>query len=130
MKNTVLLESLVAALHEWKFGVPRDVLVLHSNEIAEFLRANKIKPFAEQQISHNVEMKSELRKPQPDPWMIYGGIKVPHLHYNGQVFMLNEKQWKEFSGSMLTKVKDKLAHTNEVSFEQLMELSSVVGKLP
>lgn len=125
----------------WKWGVPKDVLLIHSKEIAKFLLDNKIQPFEEinvlESLGQTVAVKKAAAKPSPDPWIqqrlpdysIWGGMKIPHLHYNGQVFMLDQKQWAAFSRVMLTKIREKLADTKEVSFDELMELSSVVGNL-
>ncbi|MZP31041.1 hypothetical protein GTO91_15100 [Heliobacterium undosum] len=58
-----------------------------------------------------------------------GGMKIPHLHLNDHIYVLNQEQWKEFSGIMLAKLRERINQTNSVSFEQLVELSSAVDKL-
>lgn len=125
--------SLSDLLH-WHAGVPQDVLILNAKEIGEFLRKCKIQPYSEHQLSEHLGIKTAL-KPSPDPWAqhpyysIRGGMKIPHLHFADQLYLLTEEQWKDFSGMMLAKIRDKLAKTNAVSFDQLMDLASAAGKL-
>lgn len=58
-----------------------------------------------------------------------GGIRVPHLHFNGDVYMLNDKQWGDFSGKVLTNLKEKLNSSNTISVEKLTEISNAVDSM-
>lgn len=60
---------------------------------------------------------------------IRGGIRVPHLHFNDKIYMLNDKQWAQFSGGIITDGKTRLAKTKKVSFEQGMLLASATQTL-
>ena len=40
-----------------------------------------------------------------------GGKRTPHLHYKGEIYLLNEKQWKDFSSKVLQDFSKKLAAT-------------------
>ncbi|MGD8913638.1 MAG: hypothetical protein PVI97_17430 [Candidatus Thiodiazotropha sp.] len=57
---------------------------------------------------------------------IYGGMRVPHLHFRGEIYMLNNDQWNEFSHRMLKQFSVKLDTANAVSFDQLMDVSESV----
>jgi transposase len=58
-----------------------------------------------------------------------GGIRVPHLHYKGELYLLNKKQWNEFSGEILKEFSKKLAETKTVNFGQLMDLSETMNEI-
>jgi len=58
------------------------------------------------------------------PWP--GGIKIAHLHFKGDIYLLNESQWKNFSVGVVREFQNKLAKVNTVSFEQVMEISEAV----
>jgi len=59
-----------------------------------------------------------------------GGIRIPHLHYKSDVYLLKEEQWGQFRTKMLDIFRNKLKDAGSVGFEQLMELSEVVDVLP
>ena len=63
------------------------------------------------------------------PHEVYGGIRVPHLHHGGEIYLLTSEQWKEFSNHMLSKLTQCLRDANSVSFDQLMDISSSVASL-
>lgn len=60
---------------------------------------------------------------------IRGGIRAPHLHYNGEIYLLNKEQWNKFSGEIIKDFSKKLAETKSVNFSQLMELSEVMSEI-
>ena len=55
-----------------------------------------------------------------------GGIRVPHVHLDGETYILTDKQWDEFSKGVMGSFQKKLANAKGVSFEKLMELSDVM----
>jgi len=56
--------------------------------------------------------------------MIYGGMKLPHLHSGDNIYLLDDKQWADFSATVLTGIKDKLNATQKVTFDQLADLAA------
>jgi hypothetical protein len=58
---------------------------------------------------------------------IRGGIRVPHLHYNGEIYLLNKEQWNEFTSEIIKDFKRKLDEAQNVSFSQFMELSDLMN---
>jgi hypothetical protein len=74
--------------------------------------------------SERLEASADLPfKPYPFP----GGIRVPHLHFKGEIYLLNRKQWKEFAGDTIKGFHEKLERANNVTFDQLMEVSEAVS---
>lgn len=59
----------------------------------------------------------------------WGGMKGPHLHYGGEIYILSDKQWQDFSAQVLGKLKEKLNSAQKVTFNQLMEVSDAVESL-
>jgi hypothetical protein len=65
--------------------------------------------------------KTASAKARPILW--HGGMKSPHLHYNEQVYQLNEKQWKDYTKEALGRFADKLRTKENVSFDSMMKVS-------
>lgn len=129
----------IELIRQLKIGVPPDIQMIFSKEIAQFITANRIMPFQEFEVLETLQatpvakkgaakIPLQLQQKLP-PYSTHGGMKIPHLHYNGQVFILDGAQWDAFSGMMLEKIKAKVNSINKVSFNQLMELSSTIGNI-
>ena len=58
-----------------------------------------------------------------------GGIRVPHVHYEENVYLLTDKQWNAFSQKVIKNFQDKLSNAKGVNFEQLMKLSEAMGDI-
>jgi hypothetical protein len=58
-----------------------------------------------------------------------GGIKAPHIHYDGETYFLTDKQWNEFSKTIIKGFQNKLAHAKGINFDQLMNLSDVMSEI-
>lgn len=52
-----------------------------------------------------------------------GGMRMPHLHYAGEIYLLNESQWADFSKGALSALGEKLGKAQKVSFENVMHMS-------
>lgn len=52
-----------------------------------------------------------------------GGMRMPHLHYSGEIYMLNDHQWADFSKGALSALVQRLGKAQAVPFEKVMELS-------
>jgi hypothetical protein len=57
----------------------------------------------------------------------HGGIRALHLHFNNQIYLINEKQWAEISQKILMDVKAKLENAKEIGFEEGIILGSIFG---
>jgi hypothetical protein len=80
-------------------------------------------PVGEVNAAAKAQLKSLKRKPFP------GGIRAAHVHYNGDVFLLNKEDWKEFSGRIVEELKTKMADAHAISYDQLMNLSDNVQEI-
>lgn len=57
---------------------------------------------------------------------IYGGMRGPHLHLGSGTYILNDKQWADFSKNVMEDARNKLKNAKTVNFPQLMDLSSTL----
>ncbi len=60
----------------------------------------------------------------------YGGIRSPHFHHAGEIYMLDREQWVKFGVVVTDGFKAKLERVNTVSFEQVIELDDAFAGLP
>ena len=116
---------------DWTMGGPRDFWMKDISFIKDFIDKYKLQPHTEfiprlSKITGTTGMKSAEKAFIWDP-SIYGGMKIAHLHYKDDIFILNKEQWKDFSGQVLDKFRQKLNKINSVNYEQLMELSNAVS---
>jgi hypothetical protein len=63
------------------------------------------------------------------PIDIRGGIRIAHLHFRNDVYLLDAVQWKAFSGKVLGEFSAKLSKASTVSFDQLLDLSDAVDTI-
>lgn len=122
----------------WKIGIPADIWVKFPEVVKETIDHHKLAKVspgivtpieAHMGVAHALEgakVATEARLSFPN---IRGGMKTPHLHYGGEIFLLNEEQWKEFSSKVMKKVVAKLSAAKSVSFQQLVEVSEAVNTL-
>jgi hypothetical protein len=57
---------------------------------------------------------------------IRGGMRVPHLHFDNKIYVLNSDQWAKFSEHIVADCKAKLANVKEVPFEAGILLGSAI----
>ena len=52
-----------------------------------------------------------------------GGMRMPHIHYAGEIYILNEKQWEDFSKLAMQALAEKMGKMQKVSFENVMQIA-------
>jgi len=107
-------------------------LVQHRS-VAQFIEKYKI-PAIEEEFLPMVDVQSAVKRteasqPLPKPINFPGGIRVPHLHFKGELYLLTREQWKTFAGDAINSFQDKMGQANAISFNQLMEISEAVNTL-
>jgi hypothetical protein len=118
----------------WIRGLPPiDFWIRREGLIGKFIKENKLQPmdtsaYEFEAVAGAAEAKSEkaalpLRRP-PFP----GGMRIPHLHFNSQVFALNEAQWRGFSGAVIKDLNEKLGKASALSFDQLRDVAGEVDR--
>ena len=119
---------------DWRFnhGKPADFWMVQAQVVGQFIKANKIKPVTQEalQVRSIAEAPEKATEISSVPWWWkYGGMRVSHLHYGGELYLLNQEQWKAFSGGIIKEFSRKLAAANSVNFGQLMEISEAVEEV-
>ncbi len=108
-----------------------DYWIQNTEAVGDFVRKNELQPVSAAAIPAAVgeigsTANANVKSPNAsrhilDPG-IRGGIHVPHLHCDGNMFMLNDKQWGEFSSKIISEAKAKLVKVNVVNFDQAMSV--------
>ena len=118
----------------WIYGIPAPIWLKNIDMISEFISKNKLKPIQIESLPNVQAVQAESaeqvkaaliidRRPYP------GGIRVPHLHFRGDLYLVKEELWREFSGRIVKDFQAKLANAKSIGFEDVMELSEAVDKL-
>ena len=126
----------------WEHGIPADIWYEYERDVGEFIERNKLKAAPLESLAHEATMETgqtamrthetAMKTSQPAINIKYiidirGGRRGPHLHYKGQIYLLNAEQWKMFSGGIIQKFSKKLSKANAVNFEQFMDLGESVS---
>jgi len=122
----------------WKHGGRFEYWVTHRAEIAKFIKKAKISAVEAKHLrAAPPALMRRARPPEeelppwwPEPYPIpWPGIRAPHIHHAGDIYILNAKQWREFSKMAVKDFQEKLANAGEVGFSQLMEISEAMEGL-
>ena len=118
----------------WIRGIPPiDFWVRREGTIREFIHKNGLKPmdtsgYEFEAIAGAAEARTEkaavaFRRP-PFP----GGMRIPHLHFEGNVYALNEQQWQAFAGGVVKGLNEKLAKASALSFDEVRDIAEGIDK--
>jgi hypothetical protein len=112
-----------------KYGGRWNFWLSHAATVERYMKAHAAEltkvQFAHQAPVVATEMRTTVAPVIWDPTR--GGMRMPHLHYAGEVFMLNEGQWAEFSKSAVSALAEKMAKAKTVTFESVMQISEAMG---
>ncbi|WIM06095.1 MAG: hypothetical protein OHM77_02035 [Candidatus Nitricoxidivorans perseverans] len=119
----------------WIRGLPPfDFWIRRIDIIGEFIRKNKLTPsdmsafetgeLAVGPMAAAKKAAPPIRRP-PFP----GGLRLPHLHFKGDVYLLNEQQWRSFSGAVVKDLNAKLANAAALSFDQIRDVAEGIDKV-
>lgn len=128
-----LSESLIE--RRWWYGGPRDIWIKHVDAIQKLITEKKLKPvdpshyipdLPTQVISQTLEGATPTFRRIHFP----GGIRLPHVHFKGDMYLLSDEQWKEFSGKLVKEFQAKLSRARVLNIESLMDLSAAIDTVP
>ncbi|GEM_PF-4058190 len=68
--------------------------------------------------------KNELKYILPKPFP--GGLRIPHLHLRDDIYILDQRQWADFTSTALDNFRARLDSIKSVDFDKLMELSEAI----
>lgn len=118
----------------WIYGIPAPFWLKNLKIIEDTIRVQKLRAVPSESIMTGplfASIPGEQEKAIPKIGLrpFPGGIRIPHLHFKGDVFLLNEEQWTAFSGKVVKDFQAKLAKVQSVNFEQVMEMSEAIDTL-
>ena len=131
MSTTKSLSSQMQA--QLKIGMPPDHLHIKAGVIKAFIDKNNLKQVAMPTMAAASGGRTAIAELPAASRLIdlgiRGGIRVPHLHFGDDVFMLTEKQWKTFSKEILLSCKAALSKAQTISFENAVDLTASLGAM-
>jgi len=112
----------------WKYGGRLDLWIKNIDAIADLTTRLKLKPVAREHLSNMEPMAAETERSVSALRRldIRGGIRMPHLHFKGEIFLLNDEQWKAFAGQTLKSFQERLGAAKVVNFDGMAELSEAI----
>ncbi len=117
-------------------GIPADFWVQKEQLIAAFIKANKLQPVTHEALrvdAHPIAASLVAGGKQAITvdyiLNIRGGRRTPHLHYRGELYILDAKQWNAFSAPLLKEFSQKIASANTIGFEHFMEIGESFSAL-
>jgi hypothetical protein len=131
MKNLILDYRL----KPWMiYGGKRPFFVKYGEMIEDVIKEFKLDPIKEQFQSPMLKasgMKSAAAMEtvayiDPD---IFGGKRFAHLHYRGEIYMLNREQWQSFTARIKDNFISRLHNVNSISIEQLQDLNDAIDPI-
>ncbi len=114
---------------KWLYGGPWDLWVRRRDMIEKLVGQLKIKAVPVERLPFQpfVEPGVQTRPGRPTPFP--GGMRSPHLHMDGDVFLLNQDQWKGFCETVIKDYGERLRNVRTVGFEEMMDLAAAVEAL-
>jgi hypothetical protein len=56
-----------------------------------------------------------------------GGMRMPHLHYAGEIYILSEGQWADFGKTAMKALVEKMGKMQKITFENVMQVSEALA---
>jgi hypothetical protein len=119
-----------------RIGLPADFWVLKERMVGEFIRLNNLKPVTHEALrvdAHPIASKLANQGEQSITvdyiLNIRGGRRTPHLHYMGELYILDAKQWQSFTGPLLKEFSNHLATANTIGFENFIEIGESISAI-
>jgi hypothetical protein len=110
---------------KWSRGGRREWWAANVDMVGQFIKAKGLAATEVHTagVAEEVAVRSSSKAYWIDP---RGGIHPAHLHHLGQIYVLDQKAWKEFSGAVVGQVKEKLASAQAVGFDEVMDTAEAV----
>lgn len=124
--------------YRWKpweiYGGKRPFFVRYDNVIGDVIKDFKLEPLKEEIVSPLMKASEAQRAAAVQPMIyfdpdIYGGKRFAHLHYRGEVYMLNREQWQSFTARIKDDLIDRLHSANNISVEQIQDLNDAIDPI-
>lgn len=88
--------------------------------IAHFIKEMGLEPVPRNRLPVREEIAKTI---QPFP----GGWRFAHLHFDGDIYLLNEEQWSRFAKARIAEFTQQLENTSTISFQHFMEVGEALA---
>lgn len=117
-------------MFKWRAGGRRDFWLTNVEHVGNFIKKNKIQPIAHE----SMEMRAAVPEIAVDKsliqwWWKAGGIRAAHLHFNGNIYLLNANQWNAFSSTIVKEFSKKLSEAGTINYSNLMNLADSISEI-
>lgn len=116
-------------------GWPIAFSITNLKSIEECISKFNLQPVSEQHLysesyylpteTMEVNSKQQVKK----RYLKNGGMKAPHIHFNGEIFLLNQEQWHDFSSKIIRNFQQKLGDVKGINYQQMIELSNAMESI-
>jgi hypothetical protein len=118
---------------KWWYGGPWEIWVKNLDRIGAFVKEQKLKavPIEDLPVHPHIALEQTVAvgkapvRPRPFP----GGMRCAHIHFRGGIYLLNEEQWKSFSGAMIRQYQERLGSVGTIGFSELMDVAAGVENI-
>jgi len=131
--STMLSEALIE--RRWWYGGPRDIWIRHIDLTQKLISDQKLKPVDPSHYIPGPAAYATLPTQEGTTTVLRrisfpGGIRLPHVHFKGDMYLLSDEQWKEFSGKLVKEFQAKLSRARTLNVESLIDLSAAIDTVP
>ena len=116
------------------FGGKRAFFLKYADVIGAVINDFKLEPI-NAQLLNPMKMTAEMKKSENAQLMLYldpgthGGKRFAHLHYRGDIYMLNHEQWTSFTTRIQNDFVNRLKTAKAISVEQIQDLSDALDPI-
>ena len=117
---------------DFRYGLPAPIWIDYREAIGKFIADNGLKPIEQEHLGQDWAVPESMGKklrpewPRPVPRPFPGGLKIPHIHFKGDIYELDKAQWADFSRAAVNRIQERISRAGEVRFDELLDLSSAL----
>ena len=135
---------------DWRRGRPAEIWARAEGYIKNFVKENEIKPLADiyqdpisavaggviidgmvgEFLNANVSALQTSSRAIRWPFPFPGGLRGPHVHLAGDVYLLNGEQWNNFVKGVKADIISRLDKAEEIGFEDFIGITEAASFLP
>ncbi len=126
---------------KWEHGIPPEPYnEIQGKFFTEIIKEMNLKPFdieisvLPELSSGSIQLRSiELIESEQKPYFkrikFPGGIIGPHFHFDGKIFLLDEKQWHTFTNNVVKVFQERLGNVGIINMKQFAKLNETLTTL-
>jgi hypothetical protein len=125
---------------KWKYGRPVEILAEFQVDLFRtVIKDMKLKPLdieidvPRNMVDRDMQFKSlETKRAYEEIPAVFrrikfpGGIIGPHFHFEGRIYLLDDKQWKKFTTEMMHVFQERLSAAETINVEQFAKMNEVL----